>query len=541
MRFTESFLRLGFFVGALAVTACSGKDDERPQTVDRTTGPTVPIPYERLPEPTAAFQAQQCRRKVSGYATECGQVTVAAAPGSSETLRIDVVRIFSKAEAPAADPIVYLEGGPGYPGSAGVLGAFEAFEPFIANRDLVVIDQRGTGRTGAALACSELAETAPDGDLVDGLAQCSTRLRSEGVDLSWYSTSAGAADVDAVRRAFGYPEWNLLGISYGTRLGLTVLRDFPEGVRSAVLDSVVPLQVDFIAQLAPNGLGAFEAVYAACAAEAECGLRYPEPLEQLKRVVLHLNETPVQVDGFAFTGDDFLNLLFSLIYHPAGVALVPWLVDQVDQGDTARLELLVEALYGDESGSPGISFGMHLSVQCAEEVAFTTREAVADVEAAVPEELVGGLSGQYYFDYCDAWQVPAAAARENEAVRSSVPSLVMAGGFDPITPPHYAELVHGDLEGSLFVTLDNLSHGASIDPCGYSLVNQFYEDPGGPLALGCVGTVPPPEFESAAPPRRLGAAGRTLRFAVDNPTDDELRGAIEAVSRQRVLFRRGKD
>lgn len=545
MRLSSFFLWLALLPGAAGTLGCSGKDDDRPKPLDRTRGLDVDIPRDRLPEPTEAFIEQKCRTKVRGYATQCGQVVVPAAPGSSETLRLDVVRVFSKASDPEPDPIVYLEGGPGYPGTAAVLGSFESFEPFVERRDLIVLDQRGTGRTSDVLACPELSDATTDAELLEKLAECSSRLRSEGVDLSRYSTALSAADVDAVRRAFGYTEWNLLGISYGTRLGLTVLRDYPEGVRSAVLDSVVPLQVDFIAQLASNGLAAFEAAFAACGTDNECATRYPEPFEQLVRVVERLNAEPFEANGFAMTGDAFVDLLFNLLYHPVGVGLVPWLVDQVDQGDTERLELLVEALYGDgeggggESDPMGMSFGMHLSIECAEEVAFTTRAQVQEAEQSVPPELLGGLGGEFYFDYCEAWNVEAAHPRENEPVRSAIPTLLLAGGFDPITPPHYAELVHGDLENSSFVTLDNLSHGASIDPCGYSLVTQFFDEPVAPLSLGCLATVPPPEFQSSAAPeaRRLRAPGPTIAFALESPSEDELREAADIVSKHRALLR----
>lgn len=538
------------FVVLPGLPGCSGQDDDRPPVVDRTRGPDQAIPSERLPEPTRDFRAGPCSGAIAGYAAQCGRVTVPAGPGSSETLEIDVLRVFSNAADPAPDPIVYLEGGPGYPGSAAVLGAFEAFEPFLADRDLVVIDQRGTGRSGESLACTEALEPpaepaegegteAPD-PLLDVLARCSGRLTTEGIDLTAYRTAPSAADVDAVRRAFGYDQWNLLGISYGTRLALTVLRDHPAGVRSVVLDSVVPLQVDLIGHLARNGVLAFEAAFEACAADPVCGATYPDSMEQLRRAAQDLNATPLELEAFAMTGDDFLNFLFNLMYHPAGVALVPLLIDEVDSGETEQLERVVELLFGAEGGDDGMSFGLHLSAHCAEEVPFTSREEAAAVEAELPQELVSGLTGNYYFDYCDAWNVPPAAALENEPVRSSVPTLVMAGGFDPITPPAYAELVHEDLEASTLVILDNLSHGASIDTCGYDLVSQFYDAPGAPLRDRCVAEVPAPEFQSSdgVPLRRMAVRAPDVDFAIEAPSEDELAEALEAVLRHRAGLRR---
>ncbi len=547
-----TWVRGAALLALLGLAGCSSKDDRAP-LIDRTKGPEQSPPEDRLPEPTGDFITHSCPGQISGYTTQCGRVMVPVSPGSTKTLAIEVLRVFSNADDPAPDPIVYLEGGPGFPGSSAVLGAFDAFEPFLAERDLVVVDQRGTGASGDSLDCIVGIDSSAPGSaeedtgefedpLLDLLAHCSGRLTTDGIDLSAYRTAPSAADVDAVRQALGYDQWNLLGISYGTRLALTVLRDHPAGVRSVVLDSVVPLQVDLIGHLAVNGLLGFEAVFASCAAQESCSAKYPDSMTQLRRVTAQLNETPGEFGEFGMTGDELLNLLFNLMYHPRGVALIPLLIDEADRGEMGQLSNILDLLSGgggDGGGDGDMSFGLHLSAHCAEEIPFTSRATVAAIEAELPEELVGGLSGAYYFDYCDAWRVPPADARENEAVRSSVPTLLMAGGFDPITPPVYAELVHGDLENSTLVTLDNLSHGASLDGCGYDLVHQFYDAPGAPLVDRCVTSVPAPEFQSIGPGRgrHLALRGPDVEFAFEAPTGDDLADILETVQRHRPRLR----
>lgn len=512
----------GLAASSLLLAGCSD-DDDRPPLIDVSQGVPRDIPVDRLPKPTSDFVEGSCGgRRAPGYSVQCGKVSVPVLPGSASRIEIRVVRVFSNHDDPKPDPIVYLEGGPGFPGSDAVFGAFEAFEPFLKERDLVVIDQRGTGRSGDSLECPEVSGTTTDEEFLEGLTECYERLQGDGIDLSAYTTAPSAADVDAVRRAFGYAEWNLLGISYGTRLGLTVLRDYPEGVRSAVLDSVVPLQIDFLADLAVNGVAAFETTFAACEADVDCRSRYSDLMVRLRSAVTRLDETPLELGSLALTGERFVDLLFSLMYVPQGVGVVPWLIDRADQDDQEELAVFLEEVLGTGLvGGDGSTFGMHLSVRCAEEVAFTTREIVTEAEADVPPELVPGLSGQYYFDYCDAWQVPPADSLENEPVQSSVPTLLVAGGYDPITPPRYAELVHGDLSQSTFVTLEQLAHGATIDPCGYELVEQFYADPTGPVRQSCVDDIPTPEFLSRSGSRTVRYGG-SMVFATEAPSAAEL-------------------
>lgn len=520
--------------GSLVLIGCS--DDDGPPLLDATKGVPRQIPSHRLPEPTSDFVEGSCAgRRIPGYVVQCGKVSVPVLPGSSSRIDIQVVRVFSKHDDPKPDPIVYLEGGPGFPGSAAVFGSFEAFEPFLEERDLVVIDQRGTGRSGESLDCPELQQVTTDEELLDGLEACFLRLQDEGIDLTAYTTAPSAADVDAVRRAFGYTEWNLLGISYGTRLALTVLRDHPEGVRSAVIDSVVPLQVDLMAGMATNGLAAFERTFAECEADVSCRTRYPELMTRLQSAVTRLNHAPLEVGGFALTGDVFVGLLFELMYAPEGVAVVPWMIDQADRDDPEELISLLENVADALAGGDAVGFSMHLSVQCVEEVAFTTREIVAEADATVPAELVPGLTAIHYFDYCEAWQVPAAHPRENESVHSSVPTLVVAGGYDPITPPRYAELVHGDLSQSTFVTMEQLSHGATIHPCGYELVEQFYADPTAPIEASCADEIPAPKFLSTSGSRVVRTEG-SVTFVLEAPGEAEI--AELRAQLERTRFRR---
>lgn len=493
------------------------------------------VPYERLPEPLDDFEEQRCETKISGYATQCGWVTVPESPGSPRTVELFVLRVFSDAPAPEADPIVYLDGGPGSPGTSTVVGMFESFEPLLDNRDLVAIDQRGTGRSTPSLACTEIEEVTTRAQVALGLGQCFERLSAE-VDLGSYDTAHAARDVDAVRRALGYESWNLYGISYGTRLGLTVLRDHPEGVRAAVLDSVVPLEVDLLSSVAPNGHAALERVFSACVDDVDCGDAHPGGMPQLLSLVARLDAQPLDVKTkggtHPLTGEELTELLFTLMYAPEGVAVLPALVDMVDEGDGARLGPLVDAMF--DSGS-GDMLGPHVAVQCAEEAPFTTPEAMESALASVPPELHVGLGAAYYFDYCDAFRVPSADAVENEPVVSDVPTLLVAGGFDPITPPAYAELVHGSLEGSTFVTLQGGSHGSSAMDCAPSFVSAFFDDPTGEVSLGRCGAelTLPPTFLSTKRGRAVRDDGK-IAFR-DAPEPDELADIARAARRRRAL------
>lgn len=337
--------------------------------------------------------------------------------------------------------------------------------------------------------------------------------------LDEFDSANNAIDFDLIRRALGYEEWNLLGISYGTRLGLTIMRDHPEGVRSALLDSVVPLHRDILAEIGINSYNSLVATFAACSADPVCWLAYPDPMGQLLSIVEKLNKEPEEVAGGLLSGDFFLRFVFELLYSPASIAYVPRLVDDAAKGDFEVFEGLLQRTSGGES----FSFGMHLSLQCSEEVPFSSRADYETFDAGVPEVFRSSLSGLDYLDWCEYWPVEPALAIENEPVVSDVPTLVLSGQFDPVTPPSFAEAVHEHLTNSTYFMIANESHGASMSACGAELARAFFDEPGGEINSSCLTAAPDLEFFSieGSGADQSARAGR-IRFVTEEPSEEAL-------------------
>lgn len=499
----------GIACASVQMSACGG--DERAPLAEQVIGAEEPdLPTERLPQTTDAFAAERCWAKIPGYRTQCGVVTVPLSPGSEDIVSLGVMRIFSNDEVPEQEPLIYLEGGPGGAVLRNADLLFDYFETFVLDRDLILFDQRGTGVSLPSLSCASFDDTS----------ECYAKAL-ETTEPSAYSTRNNAHDVDAIRRAFGYEKVNLLGISYGTRLALTVMRDFPEGVRSAVIDAVVPLQVDLLAGLAPNAERAFLALFAACAVDSECHEKYPDSLTALQDVVAALDEHPYEGERFDIDGKLFVSLLFNLLYSPEALGLIPLLIQRAQEGDFELLEEISLALSGGD-----FSDGMHLSVQCAEELPFTSRADVLAADESVIPAIAAGVSGREYFAMCEDWPVEAAPLGENEPVHSPIPTLALAGMFDPITPPSYTELAAETLSSAFVYVLSSESHGSSVGTCGSSIVREFLKNPREEPSSICLSDLPSPEFESLRASRRgvgpLRHVGRPPSFATQRPSAEEI-------------------
>jgi pimeloyl-ACP methyl ester carboxylesterase len=424
-------------------------------------------------------------------------------PGGA-TLRLPVAIFRSPNPDAAPDPVIHLVGGPG----GDLLGAASFYlgaggDDILERRDYILFNQRGTHGAEPALECPEMAEftlalgqeplawPARQARELEFLLGCQETLVARGANLAVYNSAENAADVADLRLALGYEQVNLYGISYGTRLALTVMRDHPEGVRSVILDSVYPPQVELHETLATNAHRAFQTLFAGCAADAYCRQHYPDLEAVFYRTVDALNTKPVtvkvQVQGNTvdawLDGDILIGAVFGTLYRTDAIPWLPTMIYQASRGHYEPLRTPLEAML--DAG--GISTGMHYALQCREEVAFESYRETVDMAADLPPQVAAHYATSQVFDLCAAWGAGKAPPVENEPVASDIPTLVVSGQYDPITPPAWGRRATATLERGVFFEFPGVGHGVirSTD-CGRQIGLQFLEDPTARPDAGCL-------------------------------------------------------
>ena len=490
-----------------------------------TPAPTnTPVPTE-TPAPTAVpapqtettacpFDLPQPRQ------VRCGTITVPedrAQPDGNQIV-IQYAVFASDSPNPAPDPIVYLEGGPGGDALEALPLVFEErFAPLLAKRDLVMFDQRGTGYSQPSLACPEYTQLVFDtlaenptpaeeaAQVMAALDECHARLVQEGANLAAYNSAASAADLDDLRRALGYEQWNLLGVSYGTRLALTTMRDFPEGIRSVILDSTYPLQVDLTTETGENFARALRVFLAGCTTNTACATAFPDLRGTLFDLVARLDAQPISVpvtDIFTqkryeatVNGQDLLGVIFQSLYQTEVIPLLPQLVGDVDAGIYTDLSTLLSSFL---AANEFFSIGMQYSVQCHEEIAFSqpiTPEPPPDFPelTAFVQESIG--TGELAQEVCAMWNAGNAGSIENQPVHSDIPTLILSGEYDPITPPAWGQMAQQDLSHSFFFGFPGMGHGVSLSgDCPREMVLAFVDDPAQSPNDTCIADLGAPAF-----------------------------------------------
>lgn len=540
----------------------AGVDDEAPTAATTTTtlqvDPTTTQQTETTetrPEATtgARFVEGRCEfDEPPGYQVDCGWLVAPedrSDPANGKTVRLHVAIFRSQVAGVPEDPIVYLEGGPGGDALEAVPFTFaQAFAPFLESRDFIMFDQRGTGFSSPSLACPETVELAfeqldLDLDLDEALAQelaaleeCHTRIVEEA-ELSLYNSEASAADLADLRVVLGYEEWNLFGISYGTRLALTTMRDHPEGIRSVILDSTYPPQVSLPLEVGLNAARAFTVFFDACAEDPECSGAFPDLEARFFALVDALDAEPIMatlLDVFTLEehdalveGDALLGLLFQSLYSSELIPVLPGLIDDVENGDYQSLELLLSNFFANIEF---ISTGQTFAVQCREELPFTDPAELATAGDFDPyiKRIVesGGSTGPFALEVCELWDVGTADALENEPVASDIPTLVLAGEFDPITPPSWGVLAAETLANASFFEFPGLGHGTSVsDECALSIALEFLNDPSAEPDGSCVSAMSGPDFitgdEPAAEIRLVPVTVESFGATIDTLVPDD--------------------
>jgi pimeloyl-ACP methyl ester carboxylesterase len=451
----------------------------------------------------------------------------------SRVIGLAVVVLPPDSAAPGEEPnpVVYLTGGPGY-GSGieaeGIAGwiSWRKDVAWLLGRTLVLVDPRGTGLSEPLMACPEITEayfayygsrpssgdagadeakeTAPWRDA--GTA-CRDRLVAAGIDLAAYDSAATAADVADLRVALGYATWDVWGVSYGTRVALALMRDRPEGIRTAILDSLYPPEAMGYAELAAGTEGAFHQLFTDCAADAACDAAYPELEDKLSRALAWLDERPitfpvVRPDTGAkvrviLNGERFLDLLFTDFYDWERITYLPDIIDSAARRDIPFLRSYVEWL-AENLPEPEFSDGLQLSMECREEFPFNPEDGMRAGRAAPPFSGYG--RPRLELAVCPLWGAGAADAIENRPVTSAIPTLVLAGLYDPITPPAWARAAMAGLPNGFLVEFAGIGHGViDNESCADDVVGDFLDHPDERPTPSCLLDVGPPAFDTGQP------------------------------------------
>ncbi|MFL7840449.1 MAG: alpha/beta fold hydrolase [Candidatus Promineifilaceae bacterium] len=442
---------------------------------------------------------------------ECGYVIVPKRHENPDgpTIKIPVAISRSQEVNRKPDPLFLAQGGPGG-------DAFEVFPILLSassawqDRDIVIFNQRGTRYAEPDLSCTELFDAAADimsmppedadQASLDLLQACYDRVVADGVDVSAFNSLENAADVDAIRQALGYDEYNFYGVSYGTLLGLHLLRDHPQHLRSAILDGVVPTNLNFILKVAENTDRVFTEIIDTCQEDTACNSQYPNLEERFFTLVDSLNESPVtikmrdpetgQLATALLDGDTLVEVLFQAFYLPDSYAVFPKLIANLEEGDMTFIEGIWPLFAFDRT----ISEGMYFSVICAEDADFDTSDLqLDDIRPYFAENADEELSS--YSDACEIWQVDRLPASVDDPVTGDTPVLLLSGQYDPITPPYFADVVAESLPNNTTVIDPIGSHGVAWgDPCMDSIVSQFLDHPTQELDTSCVSSIEPKSF-----------------------------------------------
>ena len=439
------------------------------------------------PTSASTLELEGCRINAgpgsSSIKARCGTLTrpldpSGGVPGEIE-LRVAVVPALNL--TPELDPLVPIAGGPGQ-GSVQFYAAYSwAFEDVRRNRDILLIDQRGTGES-ATMDCEF------DDDLVEG--EYSIELTIEYTQLCldelpydprFFTTSVAVTDIEAVREALGYPALNLYGVSYGTRVAQHFARRYPDSTRTIVIDGVVPPQISLGPEIATESQKAVDSILARCAEDAACNERFPDVVGDFERVVSTLRETPVTIDipepstgrpeEVSFGRGELAAAIRLLAYHPNSIALMPLLISEAGKGNYVPLgsQFMMTMI----AMMDALSLGMHNSVMCAEDVPFYDAEDI-DYDG-LEASYMGTFQLEALEAICSVWPVGPIDAEFKTPLATDLPVLLLSGDVDPITPPRYADLAAVDLTNATHLIGKQQGHGLIGVGCTRRIVADFID------------------------------------------------------------------
>jgi pimeloyl-ACP methyl ester carboxylesterase len=472
----------------------------------------APVPrFESAACPKEAVDAIRALRNA-----RCGFLVVpeTRTRANGRTIRLAVAIVPARSRTPAPDPLVHLTGGPG---GVSILQAQALVDAGLnRDRDVILMDQRGEYYSRPKLTCPEidrfnfralgLVYDAPSTGRrhVAATLACRDRLAARGIDLGAFNTTQNAADFADLRRVLGIDQWNVYGISYGTDLALTLMRNHPEGIRSVTLDSVAPPQALSLGGFWGNAREAFDNLFDACAAQRACRARYPRLERTFTRLVRRLERRPVTTRvrpgpgmpkrNVVIDGGALVNWLVQMAFHTPDYPSAPAWIDELARG---RPRSIAISRIGQVSPVGFTGYGLFYGVGCSEWLPYETRASMRRAaRRAFPAYPVSIQTPQFAFmdGDCGAWSVPPQPVSQRATVRSPIPTLLVVGSFDAVTSPRWAREAARTLPNSTLITVPGVGHDTVFaSPCAQRVMASFLTRPGAPNT-GCVAGLRPRAF-----------------------------------------------
>lgn len=478
---------------ASVVVACGGGGggtaDAPPPTPDAPP-PTPDAPSTAVPrvEPTACRYDVDPSLGVEGQDYACGDLIVWE-NRTTKVRTIDVHYIRFHSGGGSSNATIYLDGGPGGDGE-GILSFANFIGPsflqsIMVDGDFLVMSQRGTARSHPFLDCQE--------------ADCADFAHD--ADLTQYNTQTNADDVDDLRAALGIDKLNLYGISYGSRLGLEVIRRHGDNLRSALIEGLVPPNLVWTAEMAASFYGAIQALDQSCGDAGNCGTAFGDLEAKFLHGITVLDGNPVSIDvggsPFPLDGTNYAYILFNMMYSKSSYAWLPLVINDLEVRRTDRVNDFLAAWIGaligaNATGGGGLSRGLFYGVVCGELYDPPTPNAFETATAGVPDVLRSIFRDNYdsTAGICSTWPKSGLQSELDLPVTSPVRTFVSNGRLDPITPVRFGTVAAETLSNSIFVIHENSGHGATLQSaCGQQNLYQFIADPLTPHDTSCSASI----------------------------------------------------
>jgi pimeloyl-ACP methyl ester carboxylesterase len=453
------------------------------------------------PPPSALDRLKPCMNAEGPTDAYCGKLDVweNRATRTGRKIALKVVVLPGLRRDAAADPLFFLAGGPGQGAAKMTKQVREIFRNLQIDRDLVLVDQRGTGDSNP-LDCKhddDKLDQSPQAAL-DRMRNCLTTDQTKA-DVRLYTTTIAMDDLDDVRRFLGYEKINLYGGSYGTRAAIVYARKYAPYVRSVILDGVAPPDMRLPLYMARDGQRALGLLLRDCDQDPGCRQRFPAIGERLTRLLARLGaqphhvrlihprtgaETEIDVKPLMISG-----ALFGALYSPQTAALLPLLIERAEKNDFQGFFAL--GSLGDGLAT-NMAEAMHFSVVCSEDA---PRIILGSIQREAANTFIGAEMAEWRMKTCDFWPRGDVDKGYYDSPQVDIPALILSGELDPVTPPSWGQQVASHWTNSRHIVVPGIGHGTIGSGCVLKILREFVNQGSATnLNIDCVQRVRRPPF-----------------------------------------------